>query len=211
MLVAIVASSIFAALPGVGSSTLLAMSMPFAMTLPPYECIALMFGITIISMNNNLFGLVWFLANVMVAEHGSALPFCSLSAHQLGKWLWEGPEFMRHPDVESGMKALVEASPDTVMQIIDESQPLLAKRIQDEPDPEKAKQLMLQAEDIWDDLIYMLAVTSGREAKKKVKNLMILYDQRRWNIRKGYNRYLLIKVLLVLVAVFFYLLWSIKG
>ena len=118
---------------------------------------------------------------------------------------------MRHPDVESGMKALVEASPDTVMQIIAERQPALAKRIQDEPDPEKAKQLMLQAEDIWDDLIYMLAVTSGREAKKKVKNLMILYDQRRWNIRKGYNRYLLIKVLLVLVAVFFYLLWSTKG
>ncbi len=85
MLVAIVASSIFAALPGVGSSTLLAMSMPFAMTLPPYECIALMFGITIISMNNNLLGLAWFLANVMVAEHGSTPPFCSVRAHQPGK------------------------------------------------------------------------------------------------------------------------------
>ncbi len=55
MLVAIVASSIFAALPGVGSSTLLAMSMPLAMTLPPYECIALMFGITIISNTANTF------------------------------------------------------------------------------------------------------------------------------------------------------------
>ncbi len=52
---AIVASSIFAALPGVGSSTLLAMSMPLAMTLPPYECIALMFGITIISNTANTF------------------------------------------------------------------------------------------------------------------------------------------------------------
>jgi len=55
MLVAIVVSSIFAALPGVGSSTLLAMSMPLAMTLPPYECIALMFGITIISNTANTF------------------------------------------------------------------------------------------------------------------------------------------------------------
>ena len=55
MLVSIVASSIIAALPGVGSSTLLAMSMPLAMTLPPYECIALMFGITIISNTANTF------------------------------------------------------------------------------------------------------------------------------------------------------------
>lgn len=110
---------------------------------------------------------------------------------------------MRPPDVESGMKALVEASPDTVMQIIAERQPILAKRIQDEPDPEKAKQLMLQAEDIWDDLIYMLKVTSsGKDAKKKLKNLIILYDQKRWNRRKGYNRFLLIKLLIATAIVF---------
>ncbi len=55
------------------------------MPLASYECIALMFGITIISMSNILFWLEWFLANVMVAEHGSAPPLCSLSAHQPGK------------------------------------------------------------------------------------------------------------------------------
>lgn len=109
---------------------------------------------------------------------------------------------MRHPDIESGMKALVEASPDTVMQIIAEHQPVLAKRIQDETDPEKAKHLMLQAEDIWGDLLYMLAETSGRDAKKKIKNLMILYDQKRWMRRKGYNRYLLIKLLIAAAFVF---------
>ena len=110
---------------------------------------------------------------------------------------------MRHSEVESGMKALVEASPDTVMQSIDESQPLLAKRIQDEPDPEKAKQLMLEAEDIWDDLIYMLKETSsGKDAKKKLKKLIILYDQKRWMRRKGYNRYLLIKLLIATAIVF---------
>ena len=36
MIIAVVASSIFAALPGVGSSTLLAMSLPIAMTMQPY-------------------------------------------------------------------------------------------------------------------------------------------------------------------------------
>lgn len=55
MTCAVILSSIFAALPGVGSSTLLAMSLPFAMTLSPYEAIALLFGITIISNTANTF------------------------------------------------------------------------------------------------------------------------------------------------------------
>ncbi|MBT3793595.1 MAG: tripartite tricarboxylate transporter permease [Rhodospirillales bacterium] len=55
MIIAVVASSIFAALPGVGSSTLLAMSLPIAMTMQPYEVIALLFGITIISNTANTF------------------------------------------------------------------------------------------------------------------------------------------------------------
>ncbi|MCH8916578.1 MAG: hypothetical protein E2O90_03185 [Alphaproteobacteria bacterium] len=66
MLIAVVASSVFAALPGVGSSTLLAMSIPFAMTLPPYECIALMLGITIISNTANTF------PSVLIAVPGGA-------------------------------------------------------------------------------------------------------------------------------------------
>ncbi|MGY9006201.1 MAG: tripartite tricarboxylate transporter permease [Alphaproteobacteria bacterium] len=55
MVIAVFASSIFAALPGVGSSTLLAMSLPIAMTMQPYEVIALLFGITIISNTANTF------------------------------------------------------------------------------------------------------------------------------------------------------------
>ncbi len=55
MIIAVVLSSVFAAMPGVGSSTLLAMSLPFAMTLGPYECIALLLGITIISNTANTF------------------------------------------------------------------------------------------------------------------------------------------------------------
>lgn len=55
------------------------------MPLPTFECVAPMFGITIISMINILFWLVWFLANVMVAENVSTLPFCSVRAHQPGK------------------------------------------------------------------------------------------------------------------------------
>jgi TctA family transporter len=66
MLIAVAASSIFAALPGVGSSTLLAMSIPFAMTLQPYECIALMLGITIISNTANTF------PSVLIAVPGGA-------------------------------------------------------------------------------------------------------------------------------------------
>ena len=66
MLVAVVASSIFAALPGVGSSTLLAMAIPLAMTLQPYECMALMLGITIISNTANTF------PSVLIAVPGGA-------------------------------------------------------------------------------------------------------------------------------------------
>jgi len=66
MLTAVVLSSVFAALPGVGSSTLLAMSIPLAMTLQPYECIALMLGITIISNTANTF------PSVLIAVPGGA-------------------------------------------------------------------------------------------------------------------------------------------
>ncbi len=66
MLAAVVLSSIFAALPGVGSSTLLAMAIPLCMTLAPYEAIALMFGITIISNTANTF------PSVLIAVPGGA-------------------------------------------------------------------------------------------------------------------------------------------
>jgi TctA family transporter len=66
MTVAVIASSIFAAMPGVGSSTLLAMSLPYAMTLQPMECIALLFGITIISNTANTF------PSVLIAVPGGA-------------------------------------------------------------------------------------------------------------------------------------------
>jgi TctA family transporter len=66
MLCAVVLSSVFAAMPGVGSSTLLAMSIPFSMTLAPYECIALLLGITIISNTANTF------PSVLIAVPGGA-------------------------------------------------------------------------------------------------------------------------------------------
>ena len=66
MLAAVVLSSVFAALPGVGSSTLLAMAIPLCMTLPPFEAIALMFGITIISNTANTF------PSVLIAVPGGA-------------------------------------------------------------------------------------------------------------------------------------------
>ncbi len=66
MVAAVFLSSIFAALPGVGSSTLLAMSLPFAMTLGHYEVIALLFGITIISNTANTF------PSVLIAVPGGA-------------------------------------------------------------------------------------------------------------------------------------------
>ena len=111
---------------------------------------------------------------------------------------------MRHTDAESGMKALVEASPDTAMQIIAKRQPFLAKRIQDEPDPEKAKQLMLQAEDMWDALMEMLEETSGKDAKK-VKKLMMLYDRKRWKRRRRNFIFTLTIVLFVPIAGMYWL------
>ncbi len=66
MLAAVVLSSVFAALPGVGSSTLLAMAIPLCMTLPPFEAIGLMFGITIISNTANTF------PSVLIAVPGGA-------------------------------------------------------------------------------------------------------------------------------------------
>ncbi len=66
MLIAVAASSVFAAMPGVGSSTLLAMAIPFSMTLEPYECIALLLGITVISNTANTF------PSVLIAVPGGA-------------------------------------------------------------------------------------------------------------------------------------------
>ncbi len=80
MLVAVVASSIFAAMPGVGSSTLLAMSIPFAMTLKPYECIALMLGITVISNTANTFPSV-----LIAVPGGSGSQATILDGHPMAK------------------------------------------------------------------------------------------------------------------------------
>ena len=66
MLIAVICSSVFAAMPGVGSHTLLAMSLPFAMTLHPYDAIALLFGITVISNTANTF------PSVLIAVPGGA-------------------------------------------------------------------------------------------------------------------------------------------
>ncbi len=63
---AVILSSIFAALPGIGSHTLLAMAIPFAMTLKPYECIALLLGINAISNTANSF------PSILIAIPGGA-------------------------------------------------------------------------------------------------------------------------------------------
>ena len=51
-------SSIFAAVPGVGSLLFLSMVVPYAMTLTPYECIALVLGIATVSNTANTFSSV---------------------------------------------------------------------------------------------------------------------------------------------------------
>ena len=66
MLVGIVASSIFAAIPGIGSLLLLSMVIPYAMELSPYSCIAFLLGIGVVSNTANTF------SSVLIAVPGSA-------------------------------------------------------------------------------------------------------------------------------------------
>ena len=66
MLGGVVVSSIFAALPGIGSLLFLSMTIPFAMTLEPYECIALLLGIATVSNTANTF------SSVLIAVPGGA-------------------------------------------------------------------------------------------------------------------------------------------
>ena len=66
MLAGVVVSSIFAALPGIGSLLFLSMTIPFAMTLEPYECIALLLGIATVSNTANTF------SSVLIAVPGGA-------------------------------------------------------------------------------------------------------------------------------------------
>jgi TctA family transporter len=58
-------SSVFAAVPGVGSLLFLSMVVPYAMTLTPYECIALVLGIATVSNTANTF------SSVLIAVPGS--------------------------------------------------------------------------------------------------------------------------------------------
>jgi TctA family transporter len=66
MLGGVVISSLFAALPGIGSLLFLSMTVPFAMTLEPYECIALLLGIATVSNTANTF------SSVLIAVPGGA-------------------------------------------------------------------------------------------------------------------------------------------
>ncbi len=62
----VIVSSFFAALPGIGSLMFLSMIIPYAMTLPPYHCIALLLGIATVSNTANTF------SSVLIAVPGSA-------------------------------------------------------------------------------------------------------------------------------------------
>jgi TctA family transporter len=66
MFVGIIASSIFAAVPGIGSLLLLSMVIPYAMKLEPYTCIAFLLGIGVVSNTANTF------SSVLIAVPGSA-------------------------------------------------------------------------------------------------------------------------------------------
>jgi TctA family transporter len=59
-------SSVFAAIPGIGSLLFLSMMIPYSMTLTPYECIALLLGIATVSNTANTF------SSVLLAVPGSA-------------------------------------------------------------------------------------------------------------------------------------------
>ncbi len=66
MLLGILGSSIFAALPGIGVLLLITIVLPFAVTLDPYPAIALMLGIGAVSNTANTF------PSVLIAVPGSA-------------------------------------------------------------------------------------------------------------------------------------------
>jgi TctA family transporter len=66
MLMGILCSSVFAALPGVGVLLLLTIALPFAITLDPIPCIALLLGMGAISNTANTF------PSVLIAVPGSA-------------------------------------------------------------------------------------------------------------------------------------------
>jgi TctA family transporter len=66
MLAGILCSSVFAALPGVGVLLLLTIALPFAITLDPIPCIALLLGMGAISNTANTF------PSVLIAVPGSA-------------------------------------------------------------------------------------------------------------------------------------------
>ncbi len=66
MILGILGSSLFAALPGIGVLLLITIVMPYAITLEPYPCIALLLGIGAVSNTANTF------PSVLIAVPGSA-------------------------------------------------------------------------------------------------------------------------------------------
>jgi putative tricarboxylic transport membrane protein len=66
MIFGMAVSSVFAAVPGVGSLLFLSVMIPYAMTLSPYEAIALLLGIATVSNTSNTF------SSVLIAVPGSA-------------------------------------------------------------------------------------------------------------------------------------------
>ncbi len=66
MLVGVFCGSIFAALPGIGSLVLIAIVLPYAVTLDPYGAIALLLGISAVANTANTF------PSVLIAVPGSA-------------------------------------------------------------------------------------------------------------------------------------------
>jgi TctA family transporter len=66
MLMGILGCSIFAALPGIGALLLITIILPYAITLDPYPCIALMLGIGAVSNTANTF------PSVLISVPGSA-------------------------------------------------------------------------------------------------------------------------------------------
>ena len=66
MVLGVIGSSIFAAIPGIGALLLISMVIPYAMGLDPYSCIALLLGIGAVSNTANTF------PSVLIAVPGSA-------------------------------------------------------------------------------------------------------------------------------------------
>jgi TctA family transporter len=63
---AVIISSLFAAIPGISSILFLTLCIPYAMGLEPYQCIALMLGIGVVSNTANTF------SSVLIAVPGSS-------------------------------------------------------------------------------------------------------------------------------------------